>query len=100
MKPTILIVLLVVLCACIPDPMPEMILPGHGQVGEVVAFSSLNEAELYQWNFGDPYSDPQDNVSSLPNPNHTFAVPGNYTVTLQLTNNNSMATLQSTIDIK
>ncbi len=38
----------------------------------------------WTWNFGDPGSGP-NNTSSLPNPTHTFATAGPYTVTLSVT---------------
>jgi PKD repeat protein len=38
----------------------------------------------WHWNFGDPTSG--NNLSTIPNPSHTFAVAGNYTVTLIVQN--------------
>jgi gliding motility-associated-like protein len=42
----------------------------------------------FQWDFGDPASGP-DNTSSLANPAHMYLVPGNYTVTLVVTDVNT-----------
>lgn len=40
------------------------------------------------WNFGDPSSGP-NNTSTLQNPTHDYAAPGNYMVTLSVTNTNN-----------
>lgn len=48
--------------------------------GEVTQFTSVAQTgAIYSWNFGD------GGISSLANPTHTYANPGNYTVTLTVT---------------
>ena len=44
--------------------------------------------DSWSWDFGDPSSG-ADNFSNLPNPSHSYASAGNYTVTLTVTNPNS-----------
>jgi PKD repeat protein len=46
---------------------------------------STQSPNAWAWNFGDPGSGAQ-NTSALQNPSHTFASPGNYTVTLTASN--------------
>ena len=46
---------------------------------------STNGPTAWAWNFGDPSSGAA-NTSIVRNPRHTFAAPGNYTVTLTVTN--------------
>lgn len=41
----------------------------------------------YNWDFGDPASG-TDNTSTLENPQHTYATPGTYTVSLEIQGNN------------
>lgn len=43
----------------------------------------------WHWNFGDPASG-VNNTSTNQNPNHTFTAPGNYNVTLVVTNSNNL----------
>lgn len=50
-----------------------------------ISFNTNNFAS-YSWNFGDPGSG-VNNTSSLQNPLHTYATPGNYTATLVVQNN-------------
>jgi len=47
--------------------------------------SSSNNPVSYLWNFGDPASG-GNNTSTLTNPNHVYAIPGTYYVTLTATN--------------
>jgi len=47
---------------------------------------SYNCPYTWNWNFGDPASG-ASNVSTSPNPSHTFSGPGLYTVTLQASSN-------------
>jgi PKD repeat protein len=53
--------------------------------GQQVKFTAVAAAGTsYAWNFGDPTS--ASNTSSLSTPTHLFSAPGNYTVTLTVTN--------------
>lgn len=53
--------------------------------GQQVKFTAVAAAGTsYAWNFGDPTS--TSNTSSLSTPTHLFSAPGNYTVTLTVTN--------------
>jgi PKD repeat protein len=53
--------------------------------GQQVKFTAVAAAGTsYAWNFGDPTS--ASNTSSLSSPTHLFSAPGNYTVTLTVTN--------------
>jgi len=53
--------------------------------GQQVKFTAVSAAGTsYAWNFGDPTS--ASNTSSLSTPTHLFSAPGNYTVTLTVTN--------------
>jgi gliding motility-associated-like protein len=45
-------------------------------------FDNSNDAAFWEWNFDDPNSPPQSNVSDLQNPYHDFNDPGTYNVTL------------------
>jgi gliding motility-associated-like protein len=49
------------------------------------AGSPIPNPQSYAWNFGDPASG-ANNTSSVANPVHVFTTPGNYTVTLRITN--------------
>jgi len=49
------------------------------------AGSPIPNPQSYAWNFGDPASG-ANNISSVANPVHVFTTPGNYTVTLRITN--------------
>ena len=63
-------------------------------LGEPVTFTDLSQANGggqiigRVWNFGDPTSG-ANNSSTLQNPSHTYAQPGNYTVLLTVTTSNS-----------
>ncbi|OUJ72234.1 hypothetical protein BXP70_19850, partial [Hymenobacter crusticola] len=48
------------------------------------AFSPVRKPQSYAWNFGDPTS--TNNTSSDSIPKHVFTSPGNYVVTLRITN--------------
>jgi hypothetical protein len=53
--------------------------------GQSVTFLATTTSGLqYAWNFGDPTS--AANTSQLANPTHVFTTPGNYTITLTVTN--------------
>lgn len=55
------------------------------EAGQQVQFTSNPGAgNQYSWNFGDPNS--ASNTSLLPSPIHVFSAPGQYTVTLTVTN--------------
>lgn len=45
-------------------------------------YDNSNDVAFWEWDFGDPESGPQDNVSTLQNPYHDFNTPGIYTVSL------------------
>ncbi len=49
----------------------------------------------YQWNFGD-----NSPVSNAINPNHTYQTPGDYVVSLNVTNNFDSVTVSKTVQIK
>jgi PKD repeat protein len=54
----------------------------------------------WNWNFGEPTSGTQ-NFSTLENPVHTYSTPGNFVVTLIITNLNGCSdTIQNTINVK
>ncbi len=50
--------------------------------------SSTGTINAWLWNFGDPSSG-ANNTSTLQNPVHTYAAPGNYMVDLKVTNTNT-----------
>ena len=50
--------------------------------------SSSGTVNAWQWDFGDPSSG-SNNVSTLQNPTHNYAAPGNYMVRLRVTNTNN-----------
>ncbi|MEO7445001.1 MAG: gliding motility-associated C-terminal domain-containing protein [Ferruginibacter sp.] len=51
---------------------------------KIVAFDgTAGCATAYSWNFGDPGSGTA-NLSTLPNPSHSFSAPGSYTVSLSV----------------
>ncbi|MBN1820500.1 MAG: PKD domain-containing protein, partial [Prolixibacteraceae bacterium] len=53
-----------------------------------MSFTNVSaDADMYEWNFGDPES--SDNVSNKSNPVHTFSKPGRYSVELKATNKSS-----------
>jgi PKD repeat protein len=58
--------------------------------GQAIQFNDLSQPNgggsvtQWHWNFGDPTSG--NNLSTIPNPSHTFAVAGPYTVTLIVQN--------------
>jgi PKD repeat protein len=58
--------------------------------GQAIQFNDLSQTNgggiltQWHWNFGDPTSG--NNLSTIPNPTHTFATAGNYTVTLIVQN--------------
>jgi PKD repeat protein len=55
------------------------------EAGQQIQFTSTPAAgNQYSWNFGDPNS--ASNTSLLPSPIHVFTAPGQYTVTLTVTN--------------
>lgn len=55
------------------------------EAGQQIQFTSTPAAgNQYSWNFGDPNS--ASNTSLLPSPIHVFSAPGQYTVTLTVTN--------------
>ncbi|MCX6833871.1 MAG: PKD domain-containing protein [candidate division Zixibacteria bacterium] len=66
------------------DPLPVADFtaePREGCAELLVSFTDLStEADSWQWNFGDGTG------SSSQNPDHTYAQPGSYTVTLTVTN--------------
>lgn len=76
-------------------PVPDFTTsPSPGCVNQAVQFinnttagSYLNcsSATVYSWDFGDPSSGVA-NTSTAQSPSHTYATPGNYTVTLTVTN--------------
>mgnify|MGYP001370504713 CR=1 FL=1 len=47
--------------------------------------SSVNSPTTWAWDFGDPNSGP-NNVSVIQNPSHSYSLPGEYTVSLTVTN--------------
>ena len=61
--------------------------PSRLTAGRPVLFvdTSANSPTSWSWNFGDPAS-AANNLSTVKNPEHTFAVPGVYTVTLTVAN--------------
>lgn len=74
--------------------------PAQADVNTPVAFSSAGSNDpdgtivSWQWNFGD------NGTSSQPNPTHTYANPGNYTVTLTVRDDcNASHTKQMSIQI-
>ncbi|MHC1707938.1 MAG: PKD domain-containing protein [Bacteroidales bacterium] len=58
--------------------------------GTAVHFFDLTQPPpiAWSWNFGDPASGPA-NQSTLQNPEHNFSLPGNYQVSLTITNQNN-----------
>ncbi|HKR07100.1 MAG TPA: gliding motility-associated C-terminal domain-containing protein [Bacteroidia bacterium] len=56
---------------------------------QVYFYNSTSGGIQYQWNFGDPLS--SDDNSSLENPTHIYAEPGDYNVTLVSTNQKGCA---------
>ena len=68
-----------------------------GNVGEPVQFTSTGsydpdqgDAISYTWNFGD------GNTATEPSPTHTYSKPGNYTVTLTVTDSQGLTDTDST----
>ena len=61
--------------ACAGDPM---------QFNDLSTFTPTTQIAVWNWDFGDPASGVQ-NVSFNANPQHTFALPGIYSVTLSIT---------------
>src|SRR6185436_10327348 len=56
---------------------------------QVYFYNSTSGGIQYQWDFGDPLS--SDNVSTIENPTHIYAEPGDYNVTLVSTNQKGCA---------
>jgi len=75
----------------IPSPIANFDYSTVTCTGQQVQFNDLSQPNggggitQWHWNFGDPASG-LNNVSTIPNPPHTFAVPGPYTVTLIIQN--------------
>lgn len=74
--------------------------------GEVISFEELsnflegNSIAAYAWDFGDPTSG-VDNTSDLEEPDHVFALPGIYLVSLTITTDSGcMSTITKAIDVK
>jgi|GEM_PF-4977858 len=69
------------------SPLPEAefssvpSIPGWSPLDAPVSFlDQSNHAHLWEWDFGDGY------IGTLPNPQHTYATPGNFCVTLTVSN--------------
>lgn len=69
--------------------------PAAPVVGQAVAFTdrSTGSPTSWNWNFGD------GGVSSLQNPSHTFAAPGNYTVTMTASSAGTSASVARTVAV-
>lgn len=65
-------------------------------VSTLVGPGSINQ---WDWNFGDPASG-INNTSTLQNPTHIFATPGNYTVTLNVKTNTNCASAPYTFSVE
>jgi PKD repeat protein len=62
--------------------------PQQGDAPAKIFFSNKSEeADLYEWDFGDTGS--ENNISSLENPTHTYSKAGRYRVELMVTNSSS-----------
>jgi PKD repeat protein len=68
--------------------------------GQPVGFTDASRGSptTYSWNFGDPSSG-GSNTSTTKDPSHTYASPGNYTVTLAVSGGGSSNQTQRTITI-
>ncbi len=73
-----------------PSPLANFTYPVTICSGDVVQFTDLSSPltgssiATWEWDFGDPTS--PNNTSGDPNPTHLFSGPGNYIVTLTVTN--------------
>jgi PKD repeat protein len=71
----------------------------------VANFSGLSSTSTagtvvgYQWNFGDAYCIPSNNTSILASPTHTYTQPGNYTVSLVVTDSVGSVSTQATYNL-
>lgn len=64
-------------------------------IGSITSFTDASSgATSWDWNFGDG-----GGVSTQPNPNYTFALPGNYTVTLIAGNSGLYDTIQKVVTV-
>lgn len=65
-------------------PFLQILAPAQACAGTPIAFEGSSDRDMvaWSWDFGDPPSGPF-NLSALRNPDHTFALAGAYTVTLQ-----------------
>jgi PKD repeat protein len=77
-------------------PIPKINGPYYGYTHENVTFNSNGSYDPdgtiinYTWNFGD------GNKSYLKNPVHSYAEPGNHTVTLKVTDDNNLSNITTT----
>lgn len=72
------------------QPVANFNAPAEVCIGSTANFTDASTAAgsavvTWSWNFGDPASG-VNNTSSLQNPTHNFSAPGNYTVSLTVTN--------------
>ena len=102
--------LVIISTACSLDPIdapveePEVIAdfsfsPNSCQAPCSISFTDLSQnATQWKWNFGDPSSG-SDNESNEKNPSHTYAVAGEYTVTLEASSSSKMSQITKTVTI-
>ncbi|MEZ4775084.1 MAG: choice-of-anchor J domain-containing protein [Bacteroidia bacterium] len=77
------------------DTLPDGEITFNITGGDVGFSANASNATTYSWNFGDGSA-----VQTVPNPVHTYANNGSYTVTLAITNNCGTTTLSDTVNME
>ncbi len=97
----------VILCnsSCVKDMLPKVTIADFSYSGTLITGNSISftsnstDATSYSWDFADPYSG-TNNTSTAANPQHTFIMPGDYTVTLTATGVNNSNSISKTLHIQ
>jgi PKD repeat protein len=82
------------LVGCKKEPNADFSVPSLTKVGQTIQFTNLSaHSTSFKWNFGD------GSTSIEKSPAHTFAKPGEYIVTLDVTGDNGSASTNKTLKI-
>ncbi|MEP7256454.1 MAG: PKD domain-containing protein, partial [Ferruginibacter sp.] len=91
--------------SCIKDIIPEPTIADFSYSGALVTGNSITfsssstNASSYSWDFGD-YSSSSTNTSTVANPQHSFGIPGDFTVTLTATGKGGTNSISKTLHIQ